>query len=189
MDAATLWKRYRDWLYYHEELEVYVDISRMSVEPDLIDHLTPRFEKAFQDMAKLEQGAIANPDEDRMVGHYWLRDPDLAPTPEIRQEVIDTLAKIEAFVGQVHSGQLHPPGGDRFTDILSVGIGGSALGPQFVADALAPLDAPLAIHFIDNSDPAGIDRTLGQLGRSPLNHSSLHHLQIGRNPRNPQWHD
>ncbi len=164
MDAATLWERYRDWLYYHEELEVYVDISRMSFEQDLVDRLMPRFKTAFQDMAKLEQGAIANPDEDRMVGHYWLRDPDLAPSSEIRQEVIETLAQIEAFVSQVHSGQLHPPQGDRFTDILSVGIGGSALGPQFVADALAPLDAPLDIHFIDNSDPAGIDRTLAQLG-------------------------
>lgn len=129
MDAATLWKRYRDWLYYHEELGVYVDISRMSFEQDLVDRLSPRFEKAFQDMAKLEQGAIANPDEDRMVGHYWLRDPDLAPTPEIRQEVIETLAQIEAFVSQVHSGQIHPPQGGHFTDILSVGIGGSALGP------------------------------------------------------------
>ncbi|KPQ34455.1 MAG: glucose-6-phosphate isomerase Pgi [Phormidium sp. OSCR] len=164
MDAATLWKRYRDWLYYHEQLGVYVDISRISFDETLVDRLTPRFETAFQAMADLEAGAIANPDEERMVGHYWLRDPDLAPTETIKREVIDTLEQIEGLVAKVHSGALHPPAGDRFTDILSVGIGGSALGPEFVADALAPLDAPLDIHFIDNSDPQGIDRTLAQLG-------------------------
>ena len=40
--------------------------------------------------------------------------------------------------------QIKPPSSPegRFTQILSVGIGGSALGPQFVAEALAP-DNPL----------------------------------------------
>ena len=40
-------------------------------------------QKAFAAMDALEAGAIANPDEKRMVGHYWLRDPTLAPTPEL----------------------------------------------------------------------------------------------------------
>jgi glucose-6-phosphate isomerase len=44
-----------------------------------------------------------------------------------------------------------------------VGIGGSALGPEFVAEALAPDFPPMAIHFIDNTDPAGIDRILNRL--------------------------
>ncbi|MEO0685046.1 MAG: glucose-6-phosphate isomerase, partial [Cyanobacteria bacterium J06649_11] len=46
---------------------------------------------------------------------------------------------------------------------ISIGIGGSALGPQFVAQALATDYPPLAIHFIDNTDPAGIDRVLTQV--------------------------
>ena len=53
---------------------------------------------------------------------------------------------------------------EKFTDILSIGIGGSALGPQFVTQALAPENAPLKIHFIDNTDPAGIDRILAEIG-------------------------
>ena len=47
--------------------------------------------------------------------------------------------------------------------MLSIGIGGSALGPQFVDDALAADFPPLAIHFIDNTDPAGIDHILNSL--------------------------
>ena len=35
---------------------------------------------------------------------------------------------------------------DRFTSVLSVGIGGSALGPQFVAEALAPDNPPLKVN-------------------------------------------
>jgi glucose-6-phosphate isomerase len=125
--------------------------------------LKPKFEKAFQDMAALEGGAIANPDENRMVGHYWLRDPDLAPA-ELKSEIVTTLNDIEAFVQQVHAGTIKPAEADRFTDILSVGIGGSALGPEFVAEALSPDQPPMGIHFIDNTDPAGIDRVLNRLG-------------------------
>ncbi|MUL38769.1 glucose-6-phosphate isomerase [Gloeocapsopsis dulcis] len=163
MNAATLWQRYQDWLYYHEGLGFYLDVSRISFDDAFVAQLQPKFEKAFQDMAALEGGAIANPDEDRMVGHYWLRNPDLAPTPEIKQDITQTIEQIETFTKKILSGAIHPPQAPRFTDILSIGIGGSALGPQFVADALAPDFPPLGIHFIDNSDPAGIDRVLTRL--------------------------
>ncbi len=163
MDAPALWQRYQDWLYYHEGLGFYLDVSRMGFDDAFVERLQPKFEKAFQDMEALESGSFANPDENRMVGHYWLRDPDLAPTAEIKQEILETLEQIEDFVKKVHKGEIRPPGARKFTDIISIGIGGSALGPQFVATALAGENPPLSIHFIDNSDPAGIDRVLYQL--------------------------
>ncbi|MBD0335370.1 MAG: glucose-6-phosphate isomerase [Cyanobacteria bacterium Co-bin13] len=162
-DAAALWQRYRDWLYYNEGLSFYLDVSRMRFDDAFVAQMQPRFQKAFEDMAALEAGAIANPDEDRMVGHYWLRDPDLAPTPELRQDIVETLVAIEQFASQIRTGVLYPPGQEHFTDILSIGIGGSALGPQFVAQALGPDFPPLQIHFIDNTDPEGIDRVLARL--------------------------
>jgi glucose-6-phosphate isomerase len=164
MDNHKLWQRYQDWLYYDEDLEFFLDISRISFDDAFVEEMQPKFAKAFKDIDALEAGAIANPDENRMVGHYWLRDPDLAPTPELRQDIIDTHNNILDFQQKVHSGTIHPPSGGKFTDILSIGIGGSALGPQFVAQALAPADAPLAIHFIDNTDPAGIDAILANIG-------------------------
>jgi glucose-6-phosphate isomerase len=163
MDAAALWQRYQDWLYYHEGLEFYLDVSRMRFDDAFVEAMQPKFEKAFKDMDALEKGAIANPDENRMVGHYWLRDPDLAPTPELQQEIINTLEQIEAFTEKVHTGGIHPPGTSKFTDVISIGIGGSALGPEFVSEAIAPLSPPLTIHFIDNTDPDGIDRVLTKL--------------------------
>lgn len=164
MDATALWQRYQDWLYYHDGLGLYVDISRMRFDDHLVESLLPKFEQAFQAMDALEKGAIANPDEDRMVGHYWLRNPDLAPTPELKQEIVETLEHIEAFAQKVHSGEIKPPQTSKFTEVLSIGIGGSALGPEFVAEALSPEQPALNIHFIDNTDPAGIDRVLAKIG-------------------------
>ena len=162
MNTQTLWQRYQDWLYYHDGLGLYLDVSRMRFENSLVDELKPRFDKAFQDMRALEDGAVANPDENRQVGHYWLRDPNLAPAG-LKKEIIDTLDQIEVFARAVHEGSIHPPEAPKFTDILSIGIGGSALGPEFVSEALSADHPAMAIHFMDNTDPAGIDRVLNQL--------------------------
>ncbi len=162
MTTQELWQRYQDWLYFNEDLGLYLDVSRIRFDDHLIKLLEPKFAQAFTDMAALEQGAIANPDENRMVGHYWLRNPELAPTG-LKNEIMDNLDQIEAFVEKVHKGAIHPPLAAKFTDVLSIGIGGSALGPQFVGEALTADSPPLSIHFIDNTDPAGIDHILNRL--------------------------
>ncbi len=163
MDASALWQRYQDWLYYHEGLGLYLDVSRVRFDDAFLESIKPKFDKAFKEMEALEGGAIANPDENRMVGHYWLRNVDIAPTPELKQEIIETLEKIETFAQKVHQGEIKPPNATKFTDLLSIGIGGSALGPQFVAEALTPDSPAIKIHFIDNTDPDGIDRVLAEL--------------------------
>ncbi|MDD5631353.1 MAG: glucose-6-phosphate isomerase [Methylococcales bacterium] len=162
MTSKKLWQRYQDWLYFHDGLGFYLDISRMFFTDELLAELEPKFIKASKDMAELEAGAIANPDENRMVGHYWLRNPDLAPA-QFKKEIETTLIQIDDFVRRVHHGIIHPPYELQFTDIISIGIGGSALGPQFVSDAISPDIQPLTIHFMDNTDPAGIDRILTRI--------------------------
>ncbi|MEL7224837.1 MAG: glucose-6-phosphate isomerase, partial [Cyanobacteria bacterium J06576_12] len=164
MDVASLWQKYQDWLYYHDGLGMYVDISRMSFDDAFVEKLTPKFEKAFKAVDELEKGAIANPDEGRMVGHYWLRAAELAPSEEIKQNIVEGVDAVKTFASDIHSAKITPPGEPKFTDVLSVGIGGSALGPQFVSKALADVDAPMDIHFIDNTDPVGIDRTFAEIG-------------------------
>lgn len=171
MDKTTLWQRYQDWLYYHQGLGLYLDVSRMRFDASLVQSLEAKFNQAFASMEALEKGAIANPDEDRCVGHYWLRDPELAPTKEFKEEIINVLEAIDTFTKQVHTSKIKPPGVPKFTDILSIGIGGSALGPEFVSEALGG-DFPLMqIHFIDNLDPLGIDKILARL--KPLLKSTL----------------
>ncbi len=118
---------------------------------------------ALRAMSALESGAIANQDEGRMVGHYWLRRPSLAPSAELRATIESNLLKIKDFVAKVHAGKIQGSGGP-FTQVLIIGIGGSALGPQFVSSALgAGSGDRLKPWFLDNTDPAGIDKVLGEL--------------------------
>jgi len=163
MDKIALWQRYKYWLYYNQGLGLYLDVSRMGFNEDLLQKLSGKFQDAFKAMDALEAGAIANPDEGRAVGHYWLRDPQLAPTKEFKEQIETVLEKIDTFTKQVHTGHIKPPSRDKFTNILSIGIGGSALGPEFVAQALASEFPLMEIDFIDNLDPLGLDRILTKL--------------------------
>jgi glucose-6-phosphate isomerase len=163
MNNEQLWQRYQDWLYYNEELGFYLDVSRMGFNDQFLTEMKPKFDKAFADLIALETGAIANPDENRMVGHYWLRNPDIAPDEEIKEDIIKTVQEIKSFSQKIISGAISPSGASKFTDVLSIGIGGSALGPEFVAEALGSQNSPLKIHFIDNTDPAGIDKILAEV--------------------------
>jgi glucose-6-phosphate isomerase len=164
MDARRLWDRYKAWLYDDPSSGFRLDVSRMELSDPAIDAMAPAFAKAFAAMDALENGAIANPDEGRRVGHYWLRAPERAPTPEIAASIRETLKRILAFADGVHQGRVRPAEAPRFTDLLTIGIGGSALGPQFVADALGSGADRLTPHFLDNTDPDGMDRVFARLG-------------------------
>jgi glucose-6-phosphate isomerase len=167
MNSQNLWRRFQKHVSEIPSLGLTLDISRMRFEDDFFDRMASPMQQAFDAMDALERGAIANPDEKRMVGHYWLRAPDLASSPEIAAQINHTLAEIKKFAVAVHDGSIRSPEGVRFTQVLSIGIGGSALGPMFVADALGdPHSDPMKVNFIDNTDPDGIARTFaGPAGR------------------------
>jgi glucose-6-phosphate isomerase len=164
MDSKTLWGRFKKYLCDCPSIGMTLDISRIGFPDDYLLRMEPAMQKAFHSMALLEAGAIANPDEQRMVGHYWLRSPERAPTPEIRHEIEDTVKAVLKFAHAVHAGSIKPEKRARFTRLLCIGIGGSALGPQFVSDALGTSHDRLKLSFIDNTDPDGIDRVISQIG-------------------------
>ncbi len=164
------WKRFTKYYLDLQELDFAIDISRIDFDEDFLSGMEPRIQDAYKAMAALEGGAIANPDENRMVGHYWLRTPALAPQPELTAEIEQCLNTIKQVVDKIHTGDISGETGP-FSNCLVIGIGGSALGPEFVADALGcPKNDKIKLFFFDNTDPDGIDRTLaildGQLGRT-----------------------
>ncbi len=164
MNSKSLWERYKKNHCAIPSAGLSLDISRMNFPDDFFARLEPEIQKAFAAMNALESGAIANPDENRMVGHYWLRAPEHAPSPDIRKEIENTLQAIKDFTFSVHAGKIYPRKRARFTRFLSIGIGGSALGPQFIADALGTSKDKMKAHFLDNTDPDGIDRVLAEVG-------------------------
>jgi glucose-6-phosphate isomerase len=164
MSDSSLWQRFQKYLLTYSDIGFSIDISRMRFADDFLEKMQPRVEKAFAAMRELESGAIANPDEQRMVGHYWLRSSRLAPNEQLRRDIEETNARIKQFAANVHAGKMAPERGGRFERFLLIGIGGSALGPQFIADALGTADDPMRIHFFDNTDPDGFDRVFAQIG-------------------------
>jgi glucose-6-phosphate isomerase len=165
MQKLQLWERYKNRLYHDAELGLTVDSSRMNFSADFMGQMEPRMQKALAAMEQLEAGALANPDEGRVVGHYWLRAPELAPEADMSEEIKATLASVKAFAASVHAGNIAPPDGGHFTDLLIIGIGGSALGPQFVADSLGGAGDRMRVSFFDNTDPDGMDRVISQIGK------------------------
>lgn len=159
---AELWARYSAGLYRNEELGFSLDLSRVNMSPSEQSAIAEMFPMAFSAMAQLEAGSIANKDEGRMVGHYWLRAPQLAPTPELEADILQAIFDVKAFCQTVHAGEITGSGG-KFTNVLLIGIGGSALGPQFIATALASSHDKLHMSFFDNTDPDGIDLVLSSL--------------------------
>lgn len=157
------WQRFQEYLFHDAKLGFTVDISRMKFPGDFFAGKEEAMQKAFEAMDALEGGAIANPDESRMVGHYWLRKPDLAPDPKLTEAIKANVEAIDIFAANVHAGGLEGTSG-AFRHILLIGIGGSALGPQFVSQALGhPHRDRMSIQFLDNTDPDGIQCALTKL--------------------------
>jgi glucose-6-phosphate isomerase len=157
------WQRFQEHYAEFASIGLALDLSRMNFGQEYFTVMEPQMRKAWSDMEKLEQGQIANPDEKRMVGHYWLRNPALAPSKTIRQGIQESLRRIKEFAAAVHRGEVHGANG-LFKNLLLIGIGGSALGPQFVAHALGnDRTDKMRPFFFDNTDPDGMDKVLAQI--------------------------
>ena len=163
MKSIEEWERYKKYLSFNPEIGLMVDISRMKFPENYFDQMEPKIQRAYEDMNTLESGAIANPDEKRMVGHYWLRAPNLAPGRKITREIQKTLQAIKDFSKKVHAGKIKSQKGKPFSRMLIIGIGGSALGPQFVSNAMETSRDPMKPYFFDNTDPDGFDRVLKEI--------------------------
>ncbi len=147
------WQDFRERVFYDQHTGLTLDLSGIDTFPLLED----KMKTVFANMDALEMGAIANRDENRMVGHYWLRDPDLAPTFAIAEEIRQAKAEILSFARQVHEEGI-------FQNLLLIGIGGSSLGPAFVADALSKgKEDRMRLFLLDNTDPDGMDRIFSAL--------------------------
>ncbi|MGF1531397.1 MAG: glucose-6-phosphate isomerase [Puniceicoccaceae bacterium] len=157
------WNRYASHLIRVPAVGLSLDSSRAPFPDDFLSQWEEPSQQALDFMDQLEKGSLANPDEGRMVGHYWLRAPELAPDPELSVAIRSSIAEIRDLSERVHQGVIRGANG-AFEHLLVIGIGGSALGPQFIAQALGnPVSDKLQLHFLDNTDPDGIDFTLGQL--------------------------
>lgn len=152
----------------HPRQAWWLDCSTAGLDEADIDALP--WDRVFTDLAAQESGEVVNADEERQVGHTWLRAPESASTMGQAREIGETAEAVRTFAASIRRGERFAPGHLPYTDVIHIGIGGSALGPMLLNDALASdpgVDGPrrgLRLHFIDNTDPDGIARVIATVG-------------------------
>ena len=118
------WKSFSQTFFDYPEIGFSLDLSTSGISSTGLKKLEPRLGKALKAMARLESGAIANQDENRMVGHYWLRDSKTAPENDLTDAIDSTVLAVKQFARDVHSGRVSSPQGYRFDTLISIGIQG-----------------------------------------------------------------
>ncbi|HYS36035.1 MAG TPA: hypothetical protein VEO01_10425, partial [Pseudonocardiaceae bacterium] len=116
------WNRYCEYLFADASTGLSLDLSNVGFPDGHLDTMSARMDRVFAASTWLETGQIANVNEQRRVGHYWLRTPALAPNPRLAAEIEDSWAALSAFVERIRRER-------RFRTVIHVGIGGSATGP------------------------------------------------------------
>jgi len=117
---------------------------------------------------KMFAGEKINNTEGRAVLHVALR-ADAETSIRVDGEdvvpaVLAVRAQMREFSEAVRSGAWKGATGERITDVINIGIGGSDLGPVMVAEALKPYQQPgLNLHFVSNVDGTHIAETLKKL--------------------------
>lgn len=114
------------------------------------------------------EGEHINITEDRAVMHMALRYQGDKPVEvdgkDVMPDVRAVLKAIETYTDAVRSGEIRGFGGEQFTDVVNIGIGGSDLGPVMVTLALEPYTrADLRTHYVSNVDGAHIHDILKRL--------------------------
>ncbi|WP_306605369.1 glucose-6-phosphate isomerase [Azonexus sp.] len=152
-------ERFTRFSLTHEQL--LLDFSKQRITATTLDLLRQLAAQADWQgwIARMRQGEAINHTEGRAVGHCRLRAGEQAP-----EEVRQVLVRMADFCERIHSGQYRGYTGERITDIVSLGIGGSDLGPRMAVHALAAFQqADLRVHFVSNLDSADLAGTLTHL--------------------------
>ena len=137
-----------------------LDYSKQRVNTETMSLLGALWQSAdvHSWISRMRAGAAINHTEARAVGHTWLR----APLP--RPEVTAVLNQMRDFCEAIHTGSWRGASGERITDIVNIGIGGSDLGPRMVTQALGAHAVPnLEVHYVANLDSADLAATLKRL--------------------------
>ncbi len=155
-----------------------VDFSKNLIDGETLEILLKLAEETSlkEAIEQMFTGKKINETENRAVLHTALRNvrrgkegelvaangPVFVDGKDVMPEVIAVLNKMEKFTKQVRSGEWKGASGKRIKHVVSIGIGGSDLGPKMAAEALKPFgrDSGIEVHFISNIDGTAVKETL-----------------------------
>jgi glucose-6-phosphate isomerase len=148
---------------------LYLDFSKQNINSTELNQL---FELAKESglAEKINaqfSGDIINNTEQRAVLHTVLRAPDEKKQAILgaqADEVIATEQHMADIVNDISSGALLSASGEKFTDIIAIGIGGSYYGIKVALSALNTFHTTgLNAHVIANVDGAAVEDKLAKL--------------------------
>lgn len=153
--------RVEDWTFY--PAGIYVDLSK-----NHIDTRTKELWKEWVEHAKVSEGIAAitrgdnvNTGEHRPALHHALRAPAqgefVVNGIDVNKEIVAVRARLKEISEAVRNGEWKGFSGERITDVIHIGIGGSELGPRLLCEAFHHLaDGKIRIHFLATPDPIQI---------------------------------
>jgi glucose-6-phosphate isomerase len=140
-----------------------LDFSKQLIDREILSSLLQLAEQASipAHVEDLMSGQVVNTTEHRPALHTLLR-ASSAPNKLQSQfsEVCDTRDRMKSLVTRLNDGLLRGFTGERITDVVNIGIGGSDLGPRLVNEALKPFHKLTSAHFVANVDPSDLQNTV-----------------------------
>ena len=150
--------------------DILIDYSKNRVDTDVMSSLfaLARSSSVEEKRNAMWAGERINSTENRAVLHMALRYQGDKPVKfdgrDVMGDVRQVLGVIREFSENVRNGTITGSSGEKITDIVNIGIGGSDLGPAMVTRALSPFGRKdLRVHFVSNVDGADIADTLAGL--------------------------
>jgi glucose-6-phosphate isomerase len=147
--------------------DLLLDYSKNLITPQTMELLLELAQecKLGECIEQMFRGEPINETEGRAVLHTALRNrlglPVMVDGQDVMPDVVRVLDKMEVFSNKILSGEWKGYTGQRITDIVNIGIGGSDLGPVMVAEALRPYwQEGMNAHFVSNVDGTHIAETL-----------------------------
>ncbi len=148
---------------------LYFDWSKTMLDDKAVELLFALVKKrgVLERRAAMVSGEKINETEERAVLHTALRAGAdarvMVDGEDVMPGVRDTLSRMRDFAKRLRAGQIRPPAGGRFRDVVNIGIGGSDLGPAMAVQALSPYHDGPRVHFVSNVDGAQISDVLAGL--------------------------
>ena len=142
---------------------LFFDFSRQRLDAHVLESLIDLAEQTSvrQAIDAMFAGIRVNSTEGRAALHVALRgrqgDSFTVDGEDVSDGVENVVGRMEEFADRVRSGAHRGATGERITDVVNIGIGGSDLGPAMAYQALrAYRDPNITCHFVYNVDPADI---------------------------------
>jgi glucose-6-phosphate isomerase len=143
---------------------VSLDFSRQRLTPEVLSALDQlqREMGVEAKRAALMRGDAINTTENRRVEHVTARVPLNQAAADVRA-TREQMAAFSASVRGMGKGSRRSASDQTFTDVVVIGIGGSALGPELACRALKRFADGPRVHFVANIDGADLTDTLAPL--------------------------